>query len=102
MHADRIPVSAAARELSEGSAAKALERALSDGEDYELLFTVPAAQERTTSDMPAGMPRLSQIGRIVAEPGLFLEQAGGARRCLEPRGWVHRFGDEPVASPTKK
>jgi thiamine-monophosphate kinase len=42
---DHIPVSQDARKLSRGSKEKALERALSDGEDFELLFTVPPWQK---------------------------------------------------------
>lgn len=38
---ERIPISADAKKLSCGNKAKALGRALSDGEDFELLFTVP-------------------------------------------------------------
>ncbi|MEI7751379.1 MAG: thiamine-phosphate kinase [Candidatus Omnitrophota bacterium] len=38
---DKIPVSSDAKKLAKGSCCKALERALADGEDFELLFTVP-------------------------------------------------------------
>jgi len=38
---DEIPVSADAKKMSKGNRSKSLERALSDGEDFELLFTVP-------------------------------------------------------------
>jgi hypothetical protein len=33
---------------------------------------------------------LRQIGRITAEPGIFLEQ-NGQRTPLEPKGWEHTF-----------
>lgn len=42
---NKIPVSFDARKLAKGSCCKALERALSDGEDFELLFTVPPWQK---------------------------------------------------------
>ncbi len=37
---DSIPVSSEARKLAEGDPEKALRRALGDGEDFELLFSV--------------------------------------------------------------
>ena len=43
---DKIPVSRDARKISRGSDEKALTSALSDGEDFELLFTVPPRQKR--------------------------------------------------------
>jgi len=42
---DNIPVSRDARKMSEGNEKKSLVRALSDGEDFELLFTVPPWQK---------------------------------------------------------
>jgi thiamine-monophosphate kinase len=42
-----IPVSSDARKMAKGDCRKMLERALSDGEDFELLFTVPPAKKRT-------------------------------------------------------
>jgi thiamine-monophosphate kinase len=42
---DKIPVSRDAKKMSSGSREKALARALSDGEDFELLFTVPPWQK---------------------------------------------------------
>jgi len=41
----KIPVSSDAKKLAKGNSSKALERALSDGEDFELLFTVPPWQK---------------------------------------------------------
>lgn len=42
---DQIPVSHDAKKMGSGNKAKALLRALSDGEDFELLFTVPPWQK---------------------------------------------------------
>ena len=42
---DRIPVSRDAKKMSHGNKTKAFARALSDGEDFELLFTVPPWQK---------------------------------------------------------
>jgi thiamine-monophosphate kinase len=69
--------------------ARALDLALNGGEDYELLFTVPA---RKLNRIPArfhGLP-LHCIGEIrQATKGLSLILAEGASRPLEPGGWDH-------------
>jgi thiamine-monophosphate kinase len=43
---DRIPVSRDARKMSRGNGEKALASALGDGEDFELLFTVPSRRKK--------------------------------------------------------
>ena len=35
--------------------------------------------------------RISVIGEVVAEPGLWLRTEDGGRTPAEPGGWVHRF-----------
>lgn len=72
----RIPVSAAARRI--GGAA--LEHALFDGEDYELLYTLPKAQTRRS------------IGEITEGRGIKLRRRDGRLEPLSSRGWEHRFG----------
>jgi thiamine-monophosphate kinase len=69
LYEERIPIAAAAR----GS----LDRALHDGEDYELLYTIPR-------------PRGRVIGEIVGGRGLWLRRRDGRKERLEPRGWEHR------------
>lgn len=63
-----------------------LQLALHGGDDYELLFTVPANK--------AGMlPRkfksvvLTQIGKITEKPGVVLLQQNSGTRPLNPGGW---------------
>jgi thiamine-monophosphate kinase len=64
--------------------------ALNGGEDYQLLFTVPAR-------LAAGIPtvhdgvRTAEIGEIVRGPGVSLISARGKSSPLTPRGWDH-FG----------
>jgi len=77
-----LPLSAAARRLSRRDGQSPLHHALSDGEDYELLFTVPA-RERSRLRHP--------IGRIDREPGIRLRRADGRVEPLRIRGWEHRF-----------
>jgi thiamine-monophosphate kinase len=88
LHAEAVPISAAAVELSPTSRKSPLEHALGDGEDFELVFTVsPAEGERLLRDQPVAGITLAKIGECV-DAGLWLEQ-GGTRRILEPTGWVH-------------
>lgn len=91
--ATAIPISAAARQQARGesSAKPPLLAALTDGEDFELLFTLPAAQAVPLLDawrqrFPA--LRLSCIGKVLAEPGLKIRDAQGVRP-LTAHGYVH-------------
>ena len=62
--------------------------ALHGGEDYELLFTVPAP--RTLPAKIAGV-RVTRIGEIIRSRGLWLMDSHGQRKPLGPGGWEH-FG----------
>ena len=68
-----------------------LHHALSDGEDFELLFTTPPADvDRLLHEQPLadlGVP-LTRIGVITQEPGVRLRQSG-VERPFEPSGYVH-------------
>lgn len=67
-----------------------LAAALGDGEDYELLFTLPPDR---ADPLLAAQPlpvRTSRIGTIVAAGGLTLLRADGRREGLRPMGWEHR------------
>jgi thiamine-monophosphate kinase len=84
--ADRIPISDAARSLADRPA---LEHALGDGEDFELVFaTTPGEARRLVAEQPVPGVTLSAIGKCV-EHGLWIEE-GGQRRPLAPLGYVHR------------
>ncbi len=66
-----------------------LSAALHDGEDYELLFTLPAdAAEKLVSAGPLPIP-VTRIGTIVKGLALTLVRPDGRRETLEPRGWEH-------------
>ena len=83
--ADAIPLSDAARALSRTSGTTALQHALGDGEDFELVFAVsPSDGERLLRASPV---RVWKIGECV-DAGLWLEE-NGTRRPLKPAGWVH-------------
>jgi thiamine-monophosphate kinase len=91
---DRVPVSQAAYALSdrENAAdreAAALRHALSDGEDFELLFAAPpASAQAILRNQPLNCP-ITHIGELIAERGLWQQTADGARKPLEPTGWLH-------------
>ncbi len=64
--------------------------ALGDGEDYELLFTLPPAQaERLLADKPLGSVSVTRIGTIVTGAARTLVLADGRRQELPARGWQH-------------
>lgn len=90
-----IPISRAARERARrGDTAKpALAAALTDGEDFELLFTVASRDAvRLLDAWKKRFPelRLSCIGKIVAGHTLTLRDRHGAQ-ALDLHGYVH-FG----------
>ena len=69
---DKIPVSRDAFKLARGNSGAALRHALTDGEDFELLFTLPVVKKESLERAwKLRFPRLplSWIGRIVAGAG---------------------------------
>jgi len=88
-----IPVSADAERLAERDGRSALDHALSDGEDFELLFAVaPADAEHLERERPLGDTPLTRIGRIVEGRGIALVEPDGSRGALEPGGYEHFRG----------
>jgi thiamine-monophosphate kinase len=90
-----IPISRAAKlRARESSTAKpALVAALTDGEDFELLFTLPAGQAVPLLDgWKDRFPevKLSCIGKVAAQPGIRLRDERGVRE-LGAGGYEH-FG----------
>jgi thiamine-monophosphate kinase len=88
-----IPISLAARRAAKagGSAKAPLAAALTDGEDFELLFTVPSRQAVPLLDAwKAQFPalRLTCIGKITGKEGLVIRDPHGARP-LSDHGYVH-------------
>ncbi len=88
-----VPISHAAKlRAKEGSAAKpAFAAALTDGEDFELLFTV--AGKDAVKLLDAWKPqfpkvKLSCIGKIVSGEGIFIRDKTGSHQ-LKAHGYVH-------------
>ena len=91
--ASSIPIRRAAtlRARASDAAKPALVAALTDGEDFELLFTVPPASAVPLLDawkieFPA--VRLTCIGKIRTQPGILLCDKTGSRE-LQEHGYVH-------------
>jgi thiamine-monophosphate kinase len=86
LYAEAIPISEASRTMQDGRSP--LDHALSDGEDFELVFALPAAEaQRLLGTQPVSGITCAHIGECVPQ-GLWLEE-NGQRRALEPRGYVH-------------
>jgi len=88
-----VPVAPAAEAMARRDGRSPLEHALSDGEDFELLFAVsPEDAARLEQGRPLGDVPLARIGRVLEGQGVTLIEADGARRPLEPSGWEHFRG----------
>ena len=66
-----------------------LAAALGDGEDYELLFTLPAGQTRKMIDDPLTDVKITRIGTITTAKDVTIV-VDGNRQKLEPSGWQHK------------
>jgi thiamine-monophosphate kinase len=91
---DNLPISPdahrlAEREQVEDRNAAALQHALSDGQDFELLLAVPPeSAQAILRDQPLECP-ITHVGQLIAKHGLWQEDAHGNRSPLEPMGWTH-------------
>ncbi len=85
LDSDSIPIHADADELAKETGMPALQHALTDGEDFELLFTTSSESAAKL----AGEPCAIRIGLCV-ESGLWLRDSTGVTP-LHPKGWVHAF-----------
>jgi thiamine-monophosphate kinase len=71
-----------------------IEHALSDGEDFELLFTVSPEDGSHLCVFPPRGVRLSHIGEITSERTCLLIDTDGKSTPLPPLGWVHSLEDD--------
>ena len=85
-----IPLSGAAREMaSKDDTLSATDRALGDGEDFELLLAVPADEAKALiATQPLATP-LTKIGTFIEAPGLW--QGTENFRSLPVTGYEHRI-----------
>ena len=85
-----IPIADSAFQLaSQPGDESALEHALGDGEDFELILAVPPEEATAMlAEQPLGIP-LTRIGEFVGELGLWQHGDTDARIPLTPRGYKH-------------
>lgn len=96
LRAEAIPISDSAKLQAAKSGRTALDHALSDGEDFELAFTVSPNDGRVLLErQPVAGITLVHIGEIVKD-GYSIE-VRGTRQVLEPRGYVHSLDSSPQA-----
>ena len=87
-----IPIAEDAVKLSQQSGRSPLEHALSDGEDFELLFTVAPQEAETLLSLQPFQSSgviLYEIGELTAETGLRMVTANGMITPLTPQGFEH-------------
>jgi len=87
-------ISEDARRVADQSGKTALEHALHDGEDFELIVVGQSRGLEPFCD--AG--QLLRIGRMEVGHGVWLDRAG-ERIAVEPRGWRHEFGSDKQDQP---
>jgi thiamine-monophosphate kinase len=91
---DRVPIAPDAFRLAEQEKAidqrtSALNHALGDGQDFELLIAAPPdVAAKILRDKPIDCS-LTHVGELIAPPGLWQQTDGGDRRPLAPTGWRH-------------
>ena len=86
---DAIPISEAAQSMAAKDGRKsALQRALGDGEDFELLFTAnPEDAQQIVADQMLDVP-VTIVGRCIEMEGLYQSTDAGPKP-LEISGWEH-------------
>jgi thiamine-monophosphate kinase len=86
---DRIPVHEDARTLAARDGVAALEHALADGEDYELLFTVGESAARRLEAEGLGGAPVTRIGRVRAERDYvrLAHEGAAVSRPVERKGY---------------
>jgi thiamine-monophosphate kinase len=87
LYEDRIPVTPEARRLARKDKRPPIDHALSDGEDYELLFALPRIEALRAEKARLG----TVIGEVAAVDGVYLREGPEKLREIERQGWEHRF-----------
>ncbi len=84
-----VPIAPAADQLSSDSGLPAIEHALSDGEDFELLLAVPADEAVSLLEQQPLECGLTQIGHFIEGRGLSTIDCEGTLKSLDPTGYQH-------------
>lgn len=85
----QIPIADDAHKLAEDTKTSAVSHALSDGEDYELLFTASEAAAAEILRVGVSDVHVSRIGHVRAKDGLFLRGIDGKENSVSPDGFEH-------------
>ncbi len=79
IHAHALPLNSGA----------GIAQALGDGEDYELLFSLPAEQARAAAQSGLAGVSVAIIGELTAAEAIILRDADGQDTPMPPLGWEH-------------
>jgi thiamine-monophosphate kinase len=97
IYADKLPYSDAYRHFVEACGVDPLALSLHGGEDYQLAFTVPnALAEQIIAQANELDIRLTEVGRIKAEPGISIRYPNGEIKELLAGGYEHFTGTEKI------
>ena len=88
---DKLPVSKELINFCKSERISYLDFALSGGEDYRLIFTVPKEKANDIKKIYLNEigNSIFEVGEITAEKGFFLIDLNGKKRELTPKGWDH-------------
>jgi thiamine-monophosphate kinase len=86
VEAEAVPISIAAKMMGEA----ALDHALSDGEDFELLIAVASEDAARLLAEPPVACGLTRIGEMIAGSGVSLRLGDGSTTPLEAKGYQHQ------------
>ena len=90
IRSESVPITASARILAERTGRTPLQHALTDGEDFELIFTVaPEDGQRLLDSQPIEGIQLVHLGEMISA-GYWIEE-NGERKTLEVGGYVHHL-----------
>jgi thiamine-monophosphate kinase len=99
----RIPVAPSAAKLAGTFGFSAMQLALESGEEYELLFTAPAAEADAIGQALAdetGTPA-TIIGEVTADSRVVSRDARGHEAPLAAGGWRHFRGDRSIPGDSR-
>ncbi len=86
---EKVPLSPAARAAVAASPAL-IDRVLTGGDDYEILFTAPPSVAKVLEHRAAeSRTPITRIGSMAAGKGVSVRDAAGKRRVLARGGWTH-------------
>ena len=96
LYEEKIPISDDAKKLSKKTGKPPLFHALSDGEDYELLFTLSQRDARKLLASNLLDIKITQIGHIRKARGLVMKCVNGKTERIKPMGFEHPLKKKEV------